>query len=112
MVYFMKRIVFIFILLLLSVQSWATYQPHGIGAGKVATNLMEPVSILANFIGSMSIVVGISCLFASVLKYMQHRVNPLVAPISTVIMLLVMGIILLCLPWAYKLTEGGVPINL
>jgi hypothetical protein len=112
MVYFMKRIVFIFTLLILPALSWAVYKPHGVGAGKVAENLMEPVSILANFIGSMSIVVGISCLFACFLKYMQHRVNPLVAPISTVIMLLIMGIVLLCLPWAYKLTEGGVPISL
>jgi hypothetical protein len=108
----MKRIVFILTLLMLSAQCWASHQLHGVGAGKVADNLMEPVSILANFIGSMSIVVGISCLFACFLKYMQHRVNPLVAPISTVVMLLVMGIILLCLPLAYKLTEGGVPINL
>ncbi len=85
---------------------------HGVGAGKVAENLMEPVSILANFIGSMSIIIGISCLFASFLKFMQNRVNPLMSPISTVIMLFIMGIVLLCLPLAYKLTEGGIPLSL
>ena len=34
------------------------------GVGAVAVNLMEPVSILANFIGTMSIVIGLSFLLA------------------------------------------------
>jgi hypothetical protein len=112
MVHFMKRIILILVLFVLPTLAFAEYRVHGIGAGKVADNLMEPVSILANFIGSMSIVIGISCLLAGFLKYMQHRVNPLVAPISTVVVLVIMGIVLLCIPLAYKLTEGGVPISL
>jgi hypothetical protein len=92
--------------------AFALERLHGVGAGKVAENLMEPVSILANFIGSMSIIIGVSCLFASFLKFMQNRVNPLISPISTVIMLFIMGVVLLCLPLAYKLTEGGIPISL
>ena len=108
----MKRIILILTLFCLPALAMATTQLHGVGAGKVADNMMEPVSILTNFIGSMSIIIGISCLFASFLKFMQNRVNPLVSPISTVIMLLIMGIVLLCLPLAYKLTEGGVPVSL
>jgi FtsH-binding integral membrane protein len=109
---FMKRIALILATSMLPTLAMAAYQVRGTGAGKVADNLMEPVSILANFIGSMSIVIGISFLLASFLKYMQYRVNPLVAPISTVITLFIMGIVLLCIPLAYKLTEGGIPINL
>src|SRR5688572_13054181 len=77
--------------------------------GQVADNLLEPVSVLSNFIGSASIVLGISFLFAALLKYMQHRISPLEVPISTIVMLVIMGVVLLLLPLAYKLTGSGVP---
>jgi hypothetical protein len=85
------------------------YIPHSSnGLGKVANNLMDPVTMLANFISAGSMVIGISFLFGSFLKYMQYRVNPMASPISTVILLLVMGLILICIPLLYKLTPSGI----
>lgn len=85
----------------------ATTQP--VGFGGVAENLLEPVVIISNFVASTSIIIGGSCLFAALIRYLQHRVNPLAHPISSVIILLIMGIVLVCLPLAYKITENGIP---
>ena len=82
---------------------------HAAGMGEVAGNLIEPVNLLSNFVGTAAIVIGISCLFAAFLKYMQYRINPLAAPIGTVILLVILGVILTLLPFAYNLTESGIP---
>ena len=82
------------------------------GIGKIADNLMGPVHIVAGFITSTAIVIGMTCLFAGFIRYMQHRVNPLAHPISTVVTLVILGTVLLCLPLVYKLTESGVAFSL
>lgn len=105
----MKRILLFLTTILLATISIAS-APKVSGAGIVAHNLMEPVTILSNFIGSMSIVVGLTAVFASFLRYMQYRVNPLASPLSTVLLLLILGIVLLVLPLIYKLTSSGIPI--
>lgn len=84
----------------------------GEGLGDLAGNLMEPVSIVSGFLSGMSIIIGLTCLFGSFVRYMQYRVNPLANPIGTVITLLVLGLLLLLLPLIYKLTESGVPFSL
>jgi Ca2+/H+ antiporter len=104
--------IFLYYVLILPVMAIA-YQPYrSQGVGRVATNMMEPVTILANFIGSMSIVIGLSFLLGAVVKYSQHRMNPMAVPISTVVLLLIMGVLLVSVPFAYKLTDTGVPISL
>jgi hypothetical protein len=81
------------------------------GLGGVANNLMDPVNMFANFIGSGSIVVGIAFLLAAFVKYNQHKRNEMAAPISTVVFLFIMGLLLLAIPFAYKLTKSGVPVH-
>jgi hypothetical protein len=90
----------------------APHKPHLKGFGEIATNLQEPVTLLANFIGTAAIVIGSSFIFGAFVKYMRHRINPYEVPISTVVILLIMGILLLCLPLAYKLTESGFPLTM
>lgn len=82
------------------------------GIGEVADNLMDPVTVFSGFVSTISIVVGACFLFASLIKYNQHRVNPLAVPISTVVTLFVMGIILFLLPLIYHLTESGIDYHL
>ncbi|HSW94046.1 MAG TPA: hypothetical protein VLJ15_06820 [Gammaproteobacteria bacterium] len=82
------------------------------GFGGVATNLLLPVHVVSSFLYGMSIVIGLVCLFAAFVRYLQYRVNPLANPISTVVTLLILGILLLVLPLVYKLTESGVPFSL
>lgn len=82
------------------------------GIGGVAANLMEPVSLFGDFIDSACIIIGVSFIFTAVLKYVEHRRSPLMVPISTVVFLLIAGIVLVVLPFAYKVTEGGIPYRL
>lgn len=82
------------------------------GWGEVASNLMEPVTIVSNFVGTASFVVGVTCIFGAFLRYTQHRKNPLVAPMSTIVLLLVIGIVLIFLPFVYLLTDSGIPFSL
>lgn len=80
------------------------------GLGDFAKSLMQPVSILNNFISTGAIIVGVACLFAAFFRYNLYRINPLASPISTVILLLVLGLIMIGLPFLYLLT-GGVPFS-
>lgn len=83
-----------------------------LGLGQVASNMLEPVTIASSFLSGISIVIGMTCLFSAFLRYMQHRINPLAQPISTVFLLVVLGVILLALPLVYRLTESGIPFSL
>jgi hypothetical protein len=79
------------------------------GFGGIAQNLLEPVSVLTDFINSACLAIGFALLFASFVKYMEHRRNPMAVLISNVILLLVLGIVLLCMPLAYKLVYEEPP---
>lgn len=82
-------------------------QPPSLGG--VAADLMQPVSVVARFLYSMAIIIGLTCLFGAFVRYTQYRVNPLAHPIGTVVTLLILGIVLLLLPLLYKVTESGIP---
>lgn len=74
------------------------------GVGQFANEMVEPVGLVGKFITTASIMIGVGCLFGSFLRYSQYRVNPLAAPISSVIILLVLGLVSLALPmlnWFY-----------
>lgn len=84
-------------------------QPTGVG--HVAQNMLEPVTFFSDFIQTGCFVIGGSFLFASLIKYFEHRRSPLMVPISTVIFLFVAGLILLLLPFLAFFVEGGVPYS-
>ncbi len=89
-----------FLLLLIAVfsVSQALAEPS---IGEFATQLMEPVSILYKFISTASIMLGILCIIAALLRYMQYRVNPLMSPLGSVIVLFILGPALLGLPFLH-----------
>ncbi len=82
------------------------------GLGSVAQNILEPVGIVSDFLHTACIVIGASFLFASIIKYIEHRRSPLMVPISTVVFLLIAGLALVLFPFLGKLTQGGVPYSL
>lgn len=65
--------------------------------GQVAQNIMEPVTVVSQFMMTACFVIGGSFLFTSIIKYVEHRRNPLASPISTVVFLFIAGIILILL---------------
>ncbi len=104
----MKIVRLPYFLLILFLQS-ICYANSAPSIGGLANEMMGPVGMLSDFIGTASIIVGISCLFASFLRFMQYRVNPLASPISTVVVLFILGIVTLLLPFLYKLVGYGIP---
>lgn len=80
-------------------------EPTGIGL--VAQNLMAPVSLMSNFVFSGCLIIGASFIFASIVKYFEHRRSPLMVPLSTVLFLFFAGAFLIALPFTYMLIENG-----
>jgi len=77
------------------------------GLGQVADNLMGPVDFLSNFVYSACFIVGGGFIFASIIKYFEHKRSPLMVPISTPIFLFIAGLILVLLPFTYLLVQGA-----
>ena len=85
-------------------------QPEGFGG--VAEELMAPVGLMADFTYSACIVVGASFLFASLIKYIEHRRSPLMVPISTPVFLLIAGLVLVLMPFLSLLSSSAVRYSL
>lgn len=88
----------------------AAKPPSGIGG--MAANLMAPVSVLSDFVSSGCLLLGVSFLFASIVKYIEHKRSPLMVPISTVVFFIIAGIALIAIPVCSYLYEYGVPYSL
>lgn len=87
-------------------------QESTLGIGQVAINLMEPVSIVADFVQTACLIIGTTFIFAAIIKYFEHKRSPLMVPISTVVFLILAGIALILLPFLSSFVENGVPYSL
>jgi hypothetical protein len=103
----MKTYLIAILMLLLPCTAIAKHIP---GIGGAAGELLAPTGVLADFFSDGSIILGVISIFGAFVRYMQHRVNPLAVPISNVIVLLVLGILLVCLPFTYVLLGAKAPI--
>ena len=61
--------------------------------------MLEPVGLFADFMYAGCILIGGGFVFASIIKYSEHRRSPLMVPISTVILLFISGSLLLLMPF-------------
>ncbi len=76
------------------------------GAGALADDMLDPIGLFSKFVNAGCIVIGVGFIFASIVKYFEHRRSPLMVPISTVIFLLIAGIVLLAIPvFSYFYTQ-------
>jgi hypothetical protein len=82
------------------------------GLGGVANNLLEPVGFASDFITTGCFILGAGFLFASLIKYVEHRRNEHAVPIGTVVFLLIAGLALVAVPFAYLLVNNGSPYSL
>lgn len=99
------------------VASFMVVQAHAFnqrptGIGGVARNLMDPVTVFSDFVYTGCIVIGGSFLFAAIIKYFEHRRSPLMVPMSTVVFLLIAGVLLLALPFLAYLDSSGIRYTL
>lgn len=78
------------------------------GVGGVANHVMSPVVLFSDMIYTGCLVIGVSFLFASIIKYREHKRSPLMVPMGTVVFLLVAGIVLLLFPLLSLYYSGAV----
>jgi hypothetical protein len=78
-----------------------------VGVGGMATDMMEPVGVMADFLHSACILIGGAFLFASIIKYIEHRRSPTMVPMSTVVFLVIAGAFLLAIPILSYITNNG-----
>lgn len=101
-----------FLLTIYSNMASAAHRDDSVGIGGVADNLMEPVGLMADFVYSACIIIGASFIFASVIKYIEHKRSPLMVPIGTPIFLFVAGVALMCMPFLSLLTSSSIRYSL
>jgi membrane protein CcdC involved in cytochrome C biogenesis len=97
----MSKFFYLISLLLFSLTAFAVPK---ISFGEVADNITQPIEVVTGFVSVGCLIIGMSCLFAALVKYFEHRRNPLYVPFSKVVWLLIIGLLLLILPFAYILT--------
>lgn len=99
---------FCFLIILFSVYfDQALAYDSDAGAGGLANVIMEPVGLFSNFMNAGCLILGTSFIFASIVKYFEHRRSPLMVPISTVVFLIVAGFLLLLIPiFSYFYTKS------
>ncbi len=113
--FFTMRKILIYMTALLSsfyIQAVAAYTTRPTGIGGMANNMMDPVGLFSDFVYTGCIVIGGSFVFASIVKYFEHRRSPLMVPISTVVFLLIAGVLLLLLPFLAYIDPNGIRYSL
>jgi hypothetical protein len=101
-----NKMVQIIILELLCLSLVTACEAHD-GIGQMAENLMEPLGLVLHLIYVACFMAGGGFIFASIIKYMEHRQSPLMVPISLVVTLFFSGMILIFLPFLSYLTGNG-----
>lgn len=91
--------------------SSSSFAWNDLSFGLVAQNITEPLEVVSGFVSVGCLIVGLACLFASLVKFFEYRRNPLAIQLSTVVWLFIIGLLLLILPFAYIITENGIPFS-
>lgn len=95
----MRKAVNIFWVLVLTILSSPLLAaPANVGLGGMASGLMEPVGLATNFLHGGCYIIGSAFLFASFVRYRQHRQSPTHVTLSTVFFFLIAGLVLIAIP--------------
>lgn len=96
-----KKLTLITILLCLTMTAYAEVGD----LGSMATSLSAPINAVRYFFVAGSYIIGAGFLVATWFRYLRYRRNPQEAPMSSVLILLVIAIVLLILPYSYQATH-------
>lgn len=75
--------------------------------GQLANQTMEPVGVLTRTMYNICYVLGATMLLGSVIQYKNYRDNPSQVRLSRPIFLLVIGLVLLAIPFISGYSEGA-----
>lgn len=98
----MMVLLFCFYCFLSMSTAWADYSG---GLGEVADNIRGPFEMARYFFNAGSYVLGIGFLIGSFFRFLKFRYNPQEAPLSSVIMLFLVGIAFILVPLSYQLSH-------
>lgn len=82
------------------------------GIGDVAQNLLEPVTLFSDLVQTACLGIGGAFLFGALIKYFEHKRSPLMTPISTVVFLVIAGLVLVLIPILSFYMDNGVQYSL
>lgn len=103
---FMRSLQFLLISFIAYFPSMVLAVQKNKGLGDIAGEWVRPVGILNNFIGSASLIIGVACLFGAFFRYRLYRMNSLASPLSSVVVLFILGLVLIGLPFLYMILNG------
>lgn len=86
-------------LIFLGLFSFVSSGYAGVSLGEMANNVLGPMNGLGKLLGYVCILGGIGMLFGAILQYKAHRENPSQVRLTTPVFLVVVGIVLLILPF-------------
>lgn len=92
-----KRLI-VFWLMVTPTWVFAASSRQVLGIGAVAENLLQPVGLASSLVNTACYVIGASFIFASIIKYFEHRRSPLMVTLGTVLFLFFSGVMLVLLP--------------
>lgn len=75
--------------------------------GDLADNLMGPVAGLGKILNAICFIAGTGFILGALLQYKYHRENPQQVRISTPIVLLCLGLIIIAIPMVAYFSESG-----
>lgn len=80
---------------------------YGSGLGAVMGNLVGPTRGLGYMMNAICYVTGLGFLLVGLLQYKYHRENPQQVKISTPIMLVTIGVIMIAVPFIAMMSESA-----
>lgn len=106
----MKRLVFILFLTFVSstfaaVTGTVSESPNDIAT--IVGNLMGPMQGLAHMLNLASVICGTGFLLAAVLHYKKHRDNPQEVPLSRPVTYMILGLVLVILPYFTMISQAA-----
>src|SRR5579862_3957146 len=100
----MQQRLFLLVSMLFSISyaiSGVAEENHAPSLADVATNIMEPTVIVAHIAHFVYMVIGISFVLASVIKFFERRINPLGVTIGQIVFLFITGFLMLFIPYIF-----------
>ena len=73
--------------------------------GQLAEATAEPINMLTKIFEDVSLVAGICFIVGALLQYRAHRINPSQVRLGAPIFLLILGVVLILLPFVGNLTS-------
>ncbi len=93
--------------LLVSVGIFLPALAFGSDIASLAANLLGPTVLITQFLVYACYIVGVIFCFMAIAQYTVHRESPKLVPLSTPVMLVLFGILLILLPYLSTLFNTG-----